>query len=276
MIHSGSDKYKMYVGSIPMKFQVELECFYIYHTSNNIIEKKYINDYPTIDFPSIAGDKYGGVFTDYGGKGTIATALANGEYSSEVFTNIVDNGTPYNGELTNVSTKIFDATNAITENTTNYTPQVGTIYYLKENPDWMLYPYTHFYPGGNNKWTYLFHMTGIDCLNYNSATLYMKEENANEYESINMRVVASLKVGSTTLRCGTVFKSKGCPTNYTGYLCYVNIADKVEAGKTYLLYSEVITPDGIVLHSPDIRKLTVQELGKNMTREDIPFEELIN
>lgn len=275
MIYVGDTKYKIYAGSTSSKFHIaEPECFYIYHTNNNVIEKRYIKDNQTINFSSIAGNNYGGVFTDYGGKGSIAIALENGQYSSEGIINIVDDGTPYNGELNNINTKLFDSTNAITENTTNYTPQVGTIYYLKENPNWVLNPYNQFYPTGNNKWTYLFYITGIDGVLYNSPTLYIKEENANEYESINMTSAKSLKIGTATLRCGTVFRTKGCPTTYTGYLCYVSIADKVEAGKTYLLYSEIITLDGIVLHSPYIRKLTVQEIGKNMTAEDIPFDEI--
>lgn len=272
MLYVGDTKYKMYVGNASMKFHIdEPDCFYIYHTSNNIIEKRYIKDYPTIDFPSIAGNNYGGVYTDYGGKGNIAVALENGQYSSEGVTNIVDDGTPYNGELTS-GTKLFDSVNNITENTTAYTPQAGTIYYLKENPGWILQQYTQYYPTGRTaKMTHLFAITGVDSLNYNSVTLYLKEESDTEYEAINMSVVPSMTIASITLNCSTVFKTKGCPTN-TGWLCYYNIFSKVEAGKTYYIYFEFNTPDGIVLHSPYIRKLTVQEVGRNMTHEDIPFE----
>ena len=279
MLYVGDTKYKMYVGSTPRKFHIpEPECFYIYHTSNNVIEKRYIKDYPTINFPAIAGNSYGGVFTDYGGKGTVATAIANGDHVTFVDDRVQDDGIGYIGE-SNVggATQMFDYNNAITAGTTAYTPTVGTIYYVKEVPDWILNNYTTFTYNRTSPYplTSVYTVTGLDSLAYSSIVCYFKEESESTFDTISLTARSSYTpTGSSTITAYTVFKSKGCYINNTGWVCVgSNILDMLEAGKTYNMYFEATTPDGIVIHGPHKRNLSVNNLNRNgLSATEVPFE----
>lgn len=227
------------------------EYFYIYHTSNNTIERKRISEYPTINFSAIAGNKYGGVFTDYGGKGSIVSSESFAESFGNNNVFVDSEGTPYVGENPDAETHLFDGNNAITDGTVAYTPEVNTIYYIKETPEWILHHYaqsvfskTSPYPL-TNQWL----ISGIDSLLYSSVICKFKLSADEEYEIINGSVYKSLKFGNNTLKASTVFRSKGCPTN-TGYLLsFGDILDKLEEGHTYKFYFEVVTPDNITIRS---------------------------
>lgn len=284
MIYVGNTRYKMYVGNTTRRFQVtEPECFYIYHTSSGVIEKKYIKDYPTIDFTTISnvdGNGYGGVFTDYGGKGSIATTLAGGQYSSEGITNIVDDGTPYIGESNDSeSVKMFVADNAITENTTAYIPQVGAIYYLKENPDYVLRrSQIYHYKRTTKVLSDYYVFSAFDSLLYNSIKLYFKEESLSDFEELNPTVEKTLnyKVGTTTTTYDAhkLFRGYGCKIG-TGWITYIDILNKLESGKNYIYYYEATTLDGITIHSPYKVKLTINELTATGTSAvNYPFDEI--
>lgn len=247
--------------------------YYIYRTSSNIIERRDIAQYPTVNFPAIAGNSYGGVFTDYGGKGTVATALANGDPVTFVDDRVQDDGSGYIGE-SNVSGAawMFDVNNAITTGTTAYTPTVGAIYYVKEVPDWILQEYVYFYPAGSTSTpSYVIPITGSDG-GFVYATMYFKEETQSEFEVISLSFASSLKVGTVTLKSSTVFRTKGCQQD--GWLAYKdNIKDKIEVGKNYIFYFELVTVDGISIHSPVKYKMVVSgTTRRDYTLEEIPFE----
>lgn len=280
MIYVGNTRYKMYVGSTPRRFQLdEPECFYIYHTSSNIIEKRYLADYPTINFPAIAGNSYGGVFTDYGGKGTVATAIANGDPVTFVDDRVQDDGIGYIGE-SNVSgaTQMFDYNNAITAGTTAYTPIAGTIYYVKEVPDWILLRYFSFAYSRTSPYpmTYYYATTGLDSLAYNSIVCRFKEESQSTFDTINLTAHASYTPTGTSssLDANKVFKSKGLFNTNTGYVCGSDsVLSRFEVGKTYIAYFEATTPDGIVIHSPIKYELVVNNLNRSGIKvTEIPFE----
>ena len=254
--------------------------YYIYRTSSNIIERRDIAQYPKVNFPAIAGNNYGGVFTDYGGKGTIATALANGDPVTFVDDMVQDDGSGYIGELTaEGSTKVFEYSNAITTGTTAYTPTVGTIYFIREIPDWILIPYNQLLmTSDRSTLRNLLVISGLDSFDYNSIKLHIKKEEQSEFEVFDMIPVRTLTVqtyagGSTiTLKSSTVYASFGCPDNI-GYLGYYDIFNLIEANSTYIIYYELITPDGISVVSPWKRKLIITTLTKTgVTKEDIPFE----
>ena len=249
--------------------------YYIYHTANNTIERKSIFKNPTVNFPAIAGDKYGGTFTDYGGKGTVATALLNGEDVEFVDDIAQDDGTAYVGE-DNTATALFDYNNALTEGTTGYAAEVGTIYYVKENPEWTLLPYLYFYPTRNSKLTGAWLVTAVDSLSYKSVTYYFKELSEQSYTPINLSAVKSANIQGLTLNANRVFKSKGCPAN-TGYIAHTdNIVNELEENKTYIMYAEAVTMDDVVMHGSVVRKLFVTTLiGQGLSVEDIPWDEAI-
>lgn len=258
--------------------------YYIYRTSSNIIERRDIAQYPTVNFPAIAGNSYGGVFTDYGGKGTVATELANGDPVTFVDDMVQDDGSVYAGELTAAgSTLLFDSNNAITTGTTAYTPTVGTMYFIREIPDWALRNYRHLTytgSGSNRHVTNVWLLSGTDSLSYSSFSRKFKEETQSEFEQTSYSTARTVTVprasgsGTQSLNCGTVFKTKGCPTG-TGFMAAdtTSILSKLEVGKNYIFYYEVVTPDGIVVHSPVKFKLVVTSLTlKGITVEEIPWE----
>lgn len=241
------------------------DAYYIYHTSNNTIERKRISEEPSINFPAIGGNKYGGVFTDYGGKGSIVSSESFAESfgSNSILTD--SEGIPYVGENPDAETHLFDSNNAITNGTVAYVPEANTIYYIKENPEWIFHHYaqsafskTSPYPL-NNWWL----ISGIDSLLYSSIICKFKLSTNEEYEIINGNVYASLKFGNTTLKASTVFRTKGCPTN-TGYLLYFgDILNKLEEGHSYRLYFEAVTLDNTTIRSYYTFVYRVNSLNRN-------------
>ncbi len=252
--------------------------FYIYHSSTNIIERKSISLNPTINFPAIAGNSYGGVFTDYGGKGTVATALANGDPVTFVDDRVQDDGSGYIGE-SNVSGAIqmFNISDAITTGTTAYTPTVGTIYYIKEVPDWILNNYINFTFNKTSPYslTHVYTVTGLDSLAYNSIVCYFKEESQSTFNTISLTVHSSYTPpGGAAITAYSVFRVKGCYTNNTGYLCVgSDILSMLEEGKIYNMYFEATTLDGVVLHGPCKRNLSVNSLNRTgLSATEVSFE----
>lgn len=241
--------------------------YYIYRTSSNIIERRDIAQYPTVNFPAIAGNSYGGVFTDYGGKGTVATALANGDPVTFVDDRVQDDGSGYIGE-SNVSgaAKMFNVSDAIITGTTAYTPTVGTIYYVKEVPDWILLRYfTYGYSKTSPKHLTCFYaVTGLDSLAYNSIVCRFKEESQSTFDTINLTAHSSYTPTGTSasINANKVFQSKGLFNTNTGYVCgSADILSRLEVGKTYIAYFEATTPDGIVIHSPIKYELVIDSLN---------------
>ena len=250
---------------VPKKIKIPSDAYYIYHTSNNTIERKRISEEPIINFPAIAGNKYGGVFTDYGGKGNIVSSKSFAESFGNNNTLVDREGTPYVGENPDAETHLFDGNNAITDGTVAYTPEVNTIYYIKENPEWILHHYAHTlfsktspYPLAN---FWLF--SGIDSILYSSVTCKFKLSTNEEYEIINGSAKTSVKINNITLKASTVFRSKGCPAN-TGYLLYFgDILNKLEEGHNYRLYFEAVTPDNITIRSSYTFIYQVDSLTRN-------------
>ena len=250
--------------------------YYIYRTSSNIIERRDIAQYPTVNFPAIAGNSYGGVFTDYGGKGTVATAILNGDPVTFVNDRVWDDGSGYAGELTaEGSTEMFTVADAITTGTTAYTPTVGAMYFIREIPDWILVRnQTTLYNKSTNLLTYVIVFSGIDSpTDYKSAILYFKEETQESYEAISISYARQLTVSSSVIKASTAFRTKGCPTD-VGFLIYkTDLLNKLEEGKNYIMYFEVITFDDVAIHSSLKTKLTVNNLTRTgLSWSNIPFE----
>ena len=174
---------------------------------------------------------------------------------------------------------MFNEDNAITENTTAYTPQADTIYYIKENPDYVLRRSQIYHYNKTTKVLSTYYMfSAVDSPLYDSIKLYFKEESLSEFEELNPTKSTSLniKVGTTTntYNAYNLFRTYGCKSG-KGWMTYINIIDKLEAGKNYIYYYETTTIDGITIHSPYKVKLTINELtatGTSVTT--YPFDEI--
>lgn len=246
--------------------QYKKDWFYLYHSSNNQIERLKISEYPTIDFTqhlAVDTNLWGGVFTDYGGKGAVATAIINDDPVTFVKNKVQDDGIIYVGE-SNVSgaTQLFNSNNQIINNVTSYTPIPGQIYYIKENPSYILNRYFYYTPKSGT-FTSFYVVTTIDALVYTAVNIFIKEENAQDYTVITPTIASSLSISNATMKAYNVFRTYGVPTSSTAFLCYSEILNRLEAGKSYIFKFNAVGIDGVTIESKNTYKLIIESLDKD-------------
>lgn len=153
--------------------------FYIYHSSNNTVEKisalNVVDGKYDLAAKTAANCLYGGYYSEYGGVGAgfdPTKLTGNGPFDDA-------NGTPYSLEKIETalqadhSSSLWDYKKAYTENGHAMTPKADTVYYLKEVPDGYLKPYTQYtyytLPAKADMLGTVWCVLGVDDLNYQSA-----------------------------------------------------------------------------------------------------------
>lgn len=225
--------------------------FYVYHSSNNQVEKVSITD-PRVENGKFDltkevsnGYLYGGYFKAYGQTTTSDEAIKKLDYIEGKATDKV--GTPYTGSKATA----WKATKAYHENgQTGFSPQVNHVYYLKEVPDSYLRPYMEIVydtiaPG--HPVTNLYILTAVDDANYSSVSL-SPVGNAKLYSRV------AIKNPDGTLKKYINAKSefKTLPRGYTALL---NVKDKVKNHSDFEFIPTFETLDGVKVNG--VQKRTV-------------------
>lgn len=235
--------------------------FYLFHSSDCTIEKvaassKFgetgVDLTPFVKF----GYFYGGVATDYGGKGTIATAIENNDYSA--FTNVdsvIDSdGEAYDGSnlKTTQNARFWTKTDFFKE---KLKPENGQLYYLKEVPkDSFLQCYMGYtFDTNTNRITYAGLVTNIDDTLYNSIVGEYIDTTNNVNEQSVCKLAASVTIrpqGSNT----AVLTIKASDINGTrGYVgipteFYTIVVSSGNSGADFTVGYTITTPDGVNVH----------------------------
>lgn len=225
--------------------------FYVYHSSNNQVEKVSITDPRVVDgkfdlTKEVSnGYLYGGYFKAYGQTTTSDEDIKKLDYIDGKATDKV--GTPYTGSKATA----WKATKAYHENgQTGFTPQVNHVYYLKEVPNTYLRPYMEIVydtiaPG--HPVTNLYILTAVDDANYSSVSL-SPVGNAKLYSRV------AIKNPDGTLKKYINAKSefKTLPRGYTALL---NVKDKVKNHSDFEFIPTFETLDGVKVNG--VQKRTV-------------------
>lgn len=215
--------------------------FYVYHSSNNQVEKVSITDPKVVDgkfdlTKEVSnGYLYGGYFKAYGQTTSTDETIKKLDYIDGKATDKV--GTPYTGSKATA----WKATKAYHENgKTGFSPQVNHVYYLKEVPDSYLRPYMEIVydtiaPG--HPVTNLYILTAVDDANYSSVSL-SPVGNAKLYSRV------AIKNPDGTLKKYINAKSefKTLPRGYTALL---NVKDKVKNHSDFEFIPTFETLDGV-------------------------------
>lgn len=226
--------------------------FYVYHSSNNQVEKVSITDPRVVDgkfdlTKEVSnGYLYGGYFKAYGQTTTSDEDIKKLDYIVGKATD-QKNGTPYTGSKATA----WKAANAYHENgQTEFKPQVNHVYYLKEVPDSYLRPYMEIVydtiaPG--HPVTNLYILTAVDDANYSSVSL-SPVGNAKLYSRV------AIKNPDGTLKKYINAKSefKTLPRGYTALL---NVKDKVKNHSDFEFIPTFETLDGVKVNG--VQKRTV-------------------
>ena len=225
--------------------------FYVYHSSNNQVEKVSITDPRVVDgkfdlTKEVSnGYLYGGYFKAYGQTTTSDEDIKKLDYIDGKATDKV--GTPYTGSKATA----WKATKAYHENgQTGFSPQVNHVYYLKEVPNTYLRPYMEIVydtiaPG--HPVTNLYILTAVDDANYSSVSL-SPVGNAKLYSRV------AIKNPDGTLKKYINAKSefKTLPRGYTALL---NVKDKVKNHSDFEFIPTFETLDGVKVNG--VQKRTV-------------------
>lgn len=235
--------------------------FYLFHSSDCTIEKVAASSKFSetgVDLTGFVklGYFYGGVATDYGGKGTIATAVENGDCSA--FAN-VDSVTDSSGEAydgsslkTTQNVRFWTKTDFFKEKPK---PENGHLYYLKEVPrDSFLKCYMGYtFDTNTNRVTYAGLVTNVDDTFYNSVVgEYSDTVSGTNYQT-KCTLAASYAVvpqGSST----AVLTIKASDINGTrGYVGIPATFSSITvpsgtSGADFTVGYTITTPDGVNVH----------------------------
>lgn len=209
--------------------------FYVYHSSDNSIEKISFTDnrvkgtYNTetgayeytfnIAAESKTGTLYGGYYSDYSGKSADFDAEAM-TYDDKSWA--TDEGaTPYTGA--NVTSSVWILSEALTENGLEMHPEMGKVYYLKEVPaDKYLRPYLHYtYKIGTGGICSAWLISDVDDLNYQQTGFVIVDSNT-EAEKVVSSLTVSAANGTTTIKLTPKRVFGANSSNYLSYLSVIN------------------------------------------------------
>ena len=242
------------------------EAFYVYHSSDNTVEKvlfadsrvekTLMNGEYTYTFNIVNETKtdflYGGYYTKYNrtSTGFDATTL---EYDTDNWSQD-DGGTPYVGGLSNWSAK-----NAYTNSGQAMNPTSGITYYLKEVPEWFLQPYLYviydIIDKNNVKDMYL--MTDVDDNNYNEIGLFATDIRTGDRIklAVSFKIIDTINSKTDTIKADTIAKASGFDdVNAKGYVAVWNPG---VASKDFTFTPYFITPDAITVEGTNVRSVSV-------------------
>jgi len=255
----------------------ELPAFYVYHSSDNSIEKIFVDDdrvTRTVDETTglstytfnivnetLDGSLYGGYYKAYGdttSKDSNIIALIYTEEASKSIATAYDgthtggfwasdtSGKPYTGSKATAWKKA----SVYTVKGTEATVIAKTVYYLKEVPKSYLRPYIHivYDKHDDNNLVRLYTMTALDDANYTEAGFYNGSSDA-----VSTKLSATVKItdhtGKTsTLTAKTVFNGKVYPDASAsvprGYLTSI----ETSFGSTFDMQPYFKTLDGVKVY----------------------------
>lgn len=247
--------------------------FYVYHSSDNTVEKIYLTDERitedgkfNIYAETKTGTLYGGYYEDY--------ALKSAGYDSDGLTYDDTNWSKDEGGQKYVGKKALWQ-GFYTVNGTAMTPQKDITYYLKEVPVYYLRPYTHYtYYKPSNKINYMWFMSGIDDSNYNDfgyeITVVDKDGVLQSADKASASLTITNNGGSIKLTALNIYKQYGMVND--AYLAYY----KNTLGGTYVKQDGTVyirqfwtTKDGITVFGDTTRKIEINDaIVGNMTFAD--------
>lgn len=224
------------------------EWFYVYHSSDNTIEKIFAGDervtkgeynaetktyeytFKIVDEVkagegSVPAYLYGGYYSAYGGQKKSDDEIRALTYDSRNWAN--DTGaTPYTGSKATAWKKA----KAYTVKGTEMHPVANGVYYLKEVPNGYLRPYIQIVYDmyDNNKVKKLYSITALDDANYKQAGFYNGSSDASSTQlSATVKITNSDKT-TQTLTAKGVFNGKSYPDGTVsvprGYLTSIDTA----------------------------------------------------
>lgn len=253
--------------------------FYVYHSSDNTIERHpiavdgeivYTTDNP-FDIVAAAMTKedilYGGYYHGYAGaiatdeqiNGTAASDTI--EYDEDGNAQDKEGATPYSYEyIKNENKAVWNDETAYTDAGTDLVPETNAVYYLKEVPNKYLLPYTHYtYNKSDKLLRNMWYISATDDLRYGEAGFFVKTIDADGKESgtfVDTLTVKNATGGATVkLTPKSVFGNKGGAGQgvQAGYLTYWDASSLIKANTTSVFTPYWKTPDGIYVLGTDTR-----------------------
>ncbi len=211
--------------------------FYVYHSSDNSIEKISFTDnrvkgsYNTengtytyafnIAAEAKDGTLYGGYYRNYAGKseGFDVTALT---FDENFWADDAETAKPYSNE--NVGTVLWTRSEAYEESGLEMTPESDTVYYLKEvDASKYLRPYLHYtYKIGTGGICTAWLISDQDDMNYEESGFVIINEN-HEAADIVKSLTVSTTNGTTTIK---LTPKRVFGANNKGYLTYLKVIDR--------------------------------------------------
>ena len=243
MIYIGENKYKAYIGDDNVKAP-QHDYFYVEHSSTGIIEKIPLTY--DIYWPGLVttGTKYGGLYSDWAGKGDYASIIENGQADTLTFVDgkLQDiNYIAYNGDVFNTSNRFLRA-NAYTS---IQHPVKDTIYYLCEPKDEYFNTYIELsYTSTNIDSIYV--MTSIDSSVYNTIVFFVRNiitQDENEYSGRSGSSVGILRDGVSVKISATDLNS----SILRGYVSFVSVIP--EQNSCFEIKGQYVTLDGYSLYN---------------------------
>ena len=284
---------------------VKGECFYVYHSSNNTIEKIYADDarvtkgeyneetktYPytfNIVNETNTGHLYGGYFKSYNGAGMSDEEIMNAEYTENEtasagvysgskttgFWAADTNGSVYDGSV--VYWKVKQAYTDTIEVTgggkgTAITAKANTVYYLKEIPDQYFRPALHYIyddRSENKDLKKLYLMVPTDDSVYN---------NVGAEGTIGIEPVKKLytSYAVTDYNNNTVYYNANAANEKLtrGYITVWDANSKIAADTSYDWTPYLTTKDGVKVTSVIKRKIVMGNAGFEVGKSNKLYDE---
>ena len=212
------------------------ECFYVYHSSDCVIERYMLRDDLT--------DKNAGTFD-------IVKLVRNNHIYGGYYKSYADEGTPYTG----ASSK-WNFEEAYTTSGFKMTPTPGTTYYLKEVPYTYLRPrFQNIILTTNKKLSQLYLITVVDDNNYRAVGFEGKDLDGNSLgqQDIRGRSNPTDSIYTTIKVTGAVNATYNAKTYISKvpaglmniYALYYNLDATLKDGDSYTYTPYFITPDNI-------------------------------
>ena len=221
----------------------EAQYFYIYHSSDNTVEKIALAGNTTFDITAkVKGDYlYGGYYSDYARKGDYDIA------NPAEYTTAVTNSKPYAG-----GAGYWKKANALTTVGTAMTPEVNTTYFLKEVPAGFLASkiYVIYDSHNNNKVVDNYLIADVDDSNYSEIGLIAKSITTGERIKLaaSYTIVDTLNAKEDKITAKDTFGMKGG---------YVAVWQPALATQDFELAAAYVTLDGVAVEGAFIRAYSV-------------------
>ena len=272
---------------------IEPEAFYVYHSSDKMIEKIGLSEKDTrltaakndagvitgftfnIANETKANTLYGGYYKSYKGQKLTDAQIVAGTYTngdSGSYTYFKDHPTKgywmsdEDGAKAYTYAYVKDGNRNVwdsdyyTADGRKMNPEAGTVYYLKEVPNYYLLPYAQYTYGTGDKVIHnMWFISALDDLNYESGKVGFVVIQKNEFSTIvdTLTVKTSTGNASVTLSPKSLFGNKGGAGNgvQAGYLGYWDASGMIKANESVTLIPFWTTMDGVKVSSTTSRTI---------------------